>query len=123
MNLLENIIVLEIFCCFVLEILNVGSCTKGLLNLAQEKNDFDVRRLFEFLYILNERFLHLVWEGIEVFGTIHVDETDFVFDFCLTDSKQDLAEERCETFGDNIHIYFDKFNEVIIFPVKLRSER
>ena len=42
MEFLEDIIVLEIFGTFVLELLDVGSCAEGLGDFTEEEDDLDI---------------------------------------------------------------------------------
>ena len=104
MNFFENIIILEIFGCFVLELFNIRSSTKSFCDFAEQKYDFHI--IWSFM-TPNSRWnvcSHLKSKSIEVRGAIQINIPNFIFNFCLNFVETNLSIEGCESSLDLSHI-------------------
>ena len=113
MDLLENIVVFKIFGSFILEFFDVGSSTECFFEFAQKNNDLNVRWLLELFDAWYQWFFHVVWKCIQILWTVHVDESDLIFNLWFTKFENVFIEERANAFSDDIHIFSAK-GEIII---------
>ena len=92
MELRKDVVVLEVFGGLACELLDVGAGAEGLGDVAEEDDNFDIWGGLVLLDCLRDVRAHLCSEGIEVFGTVEVDEADFVFglDVHLVEGETDL---------------------------------
>ena len=106
MEFLEDIIVLEIFGTFVLELLDVGTCTEGLGNFAEEEDDLDIVGGLVCLDGVGDGWPHFDGEGIEVGRTVEVDVAYFILNFGFNFVELDSGVEGVvEQSADLSHIF------------------
>ena len=102
---LEDIIVLEIFGTFVLELLDVGSCAEGLGDFTEEEDDLDIIGGLMGLDGIGDGWPHFNGEGVEVGRTVEVDVADFILDFGFDFVELDPGVEGVEQSADLSHIF------------------
>lgn len=98
-----------------MELFNVGSCTEGLFNFTQKNDSFNILRGLKVSNILNKAFFHIGRQGVQVFSTVHINVSDLVQNFRLTEFERDFIEERSDIFSGDVHIFMiNLLNRLII---------
>lgn len=69
--------------------------------------------MLELFDVWYQRFFHVVWKCIQILWTVHVDESDLIFNLWFTKFENVFIEERANAFSDDIHIFSAK-GEIII---------
>lgn len=103
-QILEDVIVVEVFSSLPHEFLDVSASAEGLGDFAEEEDDLHVIGGLVGADGLGDGIAHIETEGIEVGGRVEVDVSDLVLDLGLDLAEEGAVSECGEEGGDSSHI-------------------